>query len=408
MAIVTVQWFFFGFSFAFGPGNTGFGSFQFSVLNFHSTTGSVYGLLPDTVNSQTIPILAFAGYQASFAVITPALISGAVVGRMKLLPYMLFVVLWSTVCYDPICRWIFSPLGWLHIYGALDFAGGCVVHLSSGTSALVAALILGKRHDFDPKNSFDAHNLPFTVLGTGLLWVGWMGFNGGSSLASNGVAAIAMTNTNTAAAAAGLVWILIDAAQGTVSISGACSGIVVGLATVTPAAGYIQPGYALLMGCIGSVIVYGWLKLKTRYLHFDDTLDAFSCHGMSGIVGTFCTGLFCQIDINSAGANGAFYGNPVQLWKQIAAILVTASFSAAITAGILLPMHFTFGITHTSEDQIIGLDQTLHGESWFGPGHHANSSKNPANSNNAGNAGIPLAIVNTAAVPPPAQLKTQV
>ncbi|CAF4578344.1 unnamed protein product [Rotaria socialis] len=352
MAIVTVQWFFFGFSFAFGPGNTGFGSFQFSVLNFHSTTGSVYGLLPDTVNSQTIPILAFAGYQASFAVITPALISGAVVGRMKLLPYMLFVVLWSTVCYDPICRWIFSPLGWLHIYGALDFAGGCVVHLSSGTSALVAALILGKRHDFDPKNSFDAHNLPFTVLGTGLLWVGWMGFNGGSSLASN--------------------------------------------------------GYALLMGCIGSVIVYGWLKLKTRYLHFDDTLDAFSCHGMSGIVGTFCTGLFCQIDINSAGANGAFYGNPVQLWKQIAAILVTASFSAAITAGILLPMHFTFGITHTSEDQIIGLDQTLHGESWFGPGHHANSSKNPANSNNAGNAGIPLAIVNTAAVPPPAQLKTQV
>ncbi|CAM4855908.1 unnamed protein product [Rotaria socialis] len=371
MAIVTVQWFFFGFSFAFGPGNTGFGSFQFSVLNFHSTTDSVYGLLPDTVNSQTIPILAFAGYQASFAVITPALISGAVVGRMKLLPYMLFVVLWSTVCYDPICRWIFSPLGWLHIYGALDFAGGCVVHLSSGTSALVAALILGKRHDF-------------------------------------GVAAIAMTNTNTAAAAAGLVWILIDAAQGTVSISGACSGIVVGLATVTPAAGYIQPGYALLMGCIGSVIVYGWLKLKTRYLHFDDTLDAFSCHGMSGIVGTFCTGLFCQIDINSAGANGAFYGNPVQLWKQIAAILVTASFSAAITAGILLPMHFTFGITHTSEDQIIGLDQTLHGESWFGPGHHANSSKNPANSNNAGNAGIPLAIVNTAAVPPPAQLKTQV
>ncbi|CAM4839355.1 unnamed protein product, partial [Rotaria magnacalcarata] len=260
----------------------------------------------------------------------------------------------------------------------------------------------------DPKNSFDAHNLPFTVLGTGLLWVGWIGFNGGSSLASNGVAAIAMTNTNTAAAAAGLVWILIDAAQGTVSISGACSGIVVGLATVTPAAGYIQPGYALLMGCIGSVIVYGWLKLKARYLHFDDTLDAFSCHGMSGIVGTFCTGLFCQIDINAQGANGAFYGNPVQLWRQIAAILVTASFSAAVTAGILLPMHFTFGIKHTSADQIIGLDKTMHGESWFGPGHHAYPSKNPTNSNNAVHPGVSLAIVDTAAVPSPAQSQNQV
>ncbi|CAF1071011.1 unnamed protein product [Didymodactylos carnosus] len=426
MAIVTVQWCLFGFSFAFGPGNNAFGSFQFGALRFPYQNSSdptlFFGEGVDSLNSPTFPILTFAAYQAAFAVVTPALISGAVVGRMKLLPYMLFIFLWSTFCYDPLARWVFSNQGWLHQYGSLDFAGGTVVHISSGVSGFVSAIILGKRHDYDPKVDMVGHNIPFTVLGAGLLWIGWIGFNGGSALAANGIAALAMTNTNTAAASALLTWVLMDAIRGTISVSGGCSAVVVGLVVVTPAAGFVQPGWALLLGIIGAIIVYwtlqfkkrylhvddtldtftcfctlekvvlfdcfkpaagfvqpGWalllgiigaiivywtLQFKKRYLHVDDTLDTFTCHGVGGIVGAFCTGLFCQTDVNSSGANGAFYGNPIQLWRQIAAILVAFGFCAACTAAILLPMHFTFGIKLTTEDQALGMDGVLHGESW--------------------------------------------
>ncbi|CAF0779916.1 unnamed protein product [Didymodactylos carnosus] len=368
MAIVTVQWCLFGFSFAFGPGNNAFGSFQFGALRFPYQNSSdptlFFGEGVDSLNSPTFPILTFAAYQAAFAVVTPALISGAVVGRMKLLPYMLFIFLWSTFCYDPLARWVFSNQGWLHQYGSLDFAGGTVVHISSGVSGFVSAIILGKRHDYDPKVDMVGHNIPFTVLGAGLLWIGWIGFNGGSALAANGIAALAMTNTNTAAASALLTWVLMDAIRGTISVSGGCSAVVVGLVVVTPAAGFVQPGWALLLGIIGAIIVYWTLQFKKRYLHVDDTLDTFTCHGVGGIVGAFCTGLFCQTDVNSSGANGAFYGNPIQLWRQIAAILVAFGFCAACTAAILLPMHFTFGIKLTTEDQALGMDGVLHGESW--------------------------------------------
>ncbi|CAF0734245.1 unnamed protein product [Didymodactylos carnosus] len=363
MGIVTTQWCLFGFSFTFGPGNNAFGSFNYGALRFPDQT-DLYGSNGDPINSPTFSLLTFTAYEAAFAVITPALISGAIVGRMKLVPYLIFIFLWTTCCYDPLARWIFFSGGWLHTYGTLDFAGGTVVHISSGVSGLVASLVLGKRHDYDPKKIDIPHNLPFTVLGTGLLWIGWIGFNGGSSLAANGVAALAMVNTNTAAASSLMTWVIIDAVRGTVSISGACSAIVVGLVTITPAAGYVQPGWALLMGVIGAVCVYCALKVKKRFLYFDDTLDTFSCHGIGGIVGGFMTGLFCQAELNSGGYNGAFYGNPRQMWLQLAGILTGTVFSAACTAGILLPMHLLFGIKLDIKDQVVGMDRVAHGESW--------------------------------------------
>ncbi|CAF0812400.1 unnamed protein product [Didymodactylos carnosus] len=199
-----------------------------------------------------------------------------------------------------------------------------------------------------------------------------MGFNGGSATAANGLASLALTNTNTAAASALLTWVIIDAVRGTVTISGACSGIVVGLVVVTPAAGFIQPGWALLMGMIGSIFIYFACQLKKKYFHFDDTLDVFTCHGLGGMMGALLTGLFCQIQVNPAGFDGAFYGNPFQLWRQLCGVLTTIAFAAACTAGILLPMHFLFGIKLNPEDQAVGVDRATHGEYWhMAPGSTA-------------------------------------
>ncbi|CAF4465041.1 unnamed protein product [Rotaria socialis] len=310
MGIVIVQWVLFGFSFAFGPPvSEGFGSFDWAVLRFGEIQNSYY--------SPTYPLLTFCMYQATFAVITPALISGAIVGRMKMIPYMIFVLIWSTVCYDPMAHWVWGSNGWLKTLGALDFAGGTVVHIFSGVSGLVASTILGKRHDYDPRST-TAHNLPFTILGTCLLWVGWNGFNAGSANAASGIAALALVNTNVAAASALVTWVVIDAARGHIAVSGACTGSIVGLVAITPACGFVQPGWGLLIGIIGAIIVYCLLLLK-RYMRFDDTLDVAVVHG--GISGAFMTGLFAQKMVNPGGADGAFYGHPAQLWYQIAAIL---------------------------------------------------------------------------------------
>ncbi|CAF3544128.1 unnamed protein product [Rotaria sp. Silwood1] len=267
MAIIPVQWCLFGYSFAFGPGNSVFGSFNYAVLRSFGFN-NFYGENSDPMNSLTIPSLTFVSFQCAFAIITVALISGSVVGRMKLIPYMIFVFLWSTFCYDPLARWIFSGQGWLNRMGTIDFAGGMVVHFASGISGLVAAIILGSRSNFDPNvlKTGQTH-LPFTVLGTGMLWVGWMGFNGGSAVAANGIASLAIVNTNVAAASSMIMWIILDiilgkaAGQnlGVVSIPGTCSATVVGLVVITPGAGYVQPGYALLIGLIGGCIIYLFL-----------------------------------------------------------------------------------------------------------------------------------------------------
>ncbi|CAF2114056.1 unnamed protein product [Rotaria magnacalcarata] len=369
MAIVPVQWCLFGYSFTFGPGNSVFGSFNNAVLRSIGLN-NFYGENSDPINALTIPSLSFVAFESAFAIITVALISGAVVGRMKLIPYMIFVFLWSTLCYDPLARWIFSRQGWLNQIGTLDFAGGIVVHFASGISGLTATTILGSRSDFDPDvlKTGQTH-LPFTVLGTGMLWIGWMGFNGGSALAANGIASLAIVNTNVAAASSMVIWIILDiilgkaAGQslGVVSIPGTCSATVVGLVVITPGAGYVQPGYALLMGLIGGFIVHLSLLGKKRFFHVDDSLDVFSCHGLGGLIGTLLTGLFCQTGVSSEITNGALYGNPIQLWYQVAGILIACAFSVTCTAAILLPMHFTIGIRISRVQQIRGLDNVAHG-----------------------------------------------
>lgn len=369
MGIVPVQWCLFGYSFVFGPGNGYFGSFDFAIFR---TPGqkNIYSEDSDSFTSPTSPTLAFAGYQCAFAIITPALISGAVVGRMKLLPYMIFIFFWSTFCYNPLARWIFYSQGWLVKMGSIDFAGGCVVHLSSGVSALVAAIILGSRAQFDPDVVHTGQTkLPFTVLGTGLLWVGWMGFNGGSALAADGIAALAVFNTNAAAAASMIIWMMLDLLMNRfknqnaniVSIPGACSAIVVGLVVITPAAGYIQPGYAVLFGVSGGSTVFFFVLGKKHFFPVDDTLDVFSFHGLGGLIGTLLTGIFCQKDVNSVAPDGMAYGHPIQLWYQLAAALVTIGYSVACTAVILLPMHYLIGIRLAREDQVRGLDNIAHG-----------------------------------------------
>jgi len=356
MGIVFVQWVLFGFSFAFGPPvSAGFGSFGWSVLRFNESDNAIY--------TPTYPLLTFAAYQGTFAIITPALISGAIVGRMKLIPYMIFIFLWSTVCYDPMAHWIWGSNGWLKTLGTLDFAGGTVVHILSGVSGLVAAAILGKRSDYDPRST-TAHNLPFTILGTCLLWVGWLGFNAGSANSASGLASLALINTNAAAATGLVVWVIIDAIRGHVSISGACVGPIVGLVAVTPACGFIQPGWALFIGLFATCIVYCLLFLK-RYVRLDDTLDVAIVHGGGGICGAFMTGLFSEKWVNpTGGSDGAFYGQPIQLWYQTAGILTAIGFAAACTAGILYPLDWIMGIRLAKEDELEGLDLTAHGESW--------------------------------------------
>ncbi|CAF3678307.1 unnamed protein product [Rotaria sordida] len=356
MGIVFLQWVLFGFSFAYGPPiSVGFGSFGWSVLRFGEYNNAIY--------SPTYPLLTFAAYEGTFAVITPALISGAIVGRMKLIPYMLFIFLWTTVCYDPMAHWVWSNNGWLKHLGTLDFAGGTVVHILSGVSGFVASLILGKRSDYDPRST-TGHNLPFTILGTCLLWVGWCGFNAGSANGADGIAALALVNTNAAAATGLVTWVVIDAIRGHVSISGACIGPIVGLVAVTPACGFVQPGWAVLIGFIATVVVY-FLLLNKRHMHFDDTLDVAIIHGCGGILGAFMTGLFPQKSINPLhGNDGAFYGRPIQIWYQIAGILTAAGFAAACTAGILYPLDWIMGIRLAEEDELEGLDLTEHGENW--------------------------------------------
>ncbi|CAF1406456.1 unnamed protein product [Adineta ricciae] len=365
MAIIPVQWCLIGYSFTFGPGTSIFGSFEYAAQR----PGSFISLSSDR-NSQTIPPSAFMAFQCACAIITPALISGAVVGRMKLIPYMIFIVLWTTCCYDPLARWIFSRQGWLHQIGVIDFAGGLMIHVSSGISGLVAALILRSRVHFDPDVvNAGQTNLPFTVVGTGLLWVGWMGFNGGSALVANGVAALAIVNTNVAAASSMIIWIVLDIihrklnrqTSAFISIPGLCSATVVGLVVITPAAGYIQPGYAIVTGFIGGFLIHSFLSSKKRFFHIDDTLDVFSCHGLGGIVGTLLVGLFSQTDVNQKVNNGALYGNIRQLGYQTVGLLVTIGFSATCTTAILLTMHLTIGIRINRIDQVRGLDNVSHG-----------------------------------------------
>jgi len=299
-----------------------------------------------------------------FAVITPALISGAVAERMKFSAYLVFILLWTTLVYDPVAHWVWGTGGWMKGLGTLDFAGGVVVHVTSGISALAAALYMGRRKNY-LREQMPPHNLPMTVLGAGLLWFGWFGFNAGSALSSGALSTVAFVTTHAAAVAATLTWVVIEwLHRGKPTMFGAATGSIAGLATITPAAGFVSPLSALVIGLAAGAICYTALTMKVR-LGYDDSLDAFGVHGIGGMLGTLGAGLLAEKLINPAGSDGLFFGNAHQFYVQLVSILAAASYSFILTIVLLTLIKATIGLRVTEEEELIGLDLTQHEESGY-------------------------------------------
>ncbi|HDR7276092.1 ammonium transporter [Bacillus paranthracis] len=354
MAIVSIQWIVIGYSLSFGPDWHGLiGTFDWFGLN-----GVSYAPNPDY--SSTIPHNLFMMFQLMFAILTPALISGAFAERMRFSAFLIFILLWTTIVYNPVAHWVWGVGGWLRELGALDFAGGNVVHITSGVAGLVLAIFLGKRKNI---SGTSPHHLPFTMLGAGLLWFGWFGFNVGSALSLNDVALTAFINTNIAAAASALTWMLSEwFFQSKPTAMGAACGVVSGLVAITPACGFITPFSALLIGAIGGVLCFGAVFfLKTKF-GYDDTLDAFGCHGIGGTWGGIATGLFATTTVNSDGANGLFYGNAALLFKQLIAIGATYAFTIIMTYAIIKAINFFLPVRVDEHEEHMGLDISMHGE----------------------------------------------
>ncbi|MDA8326768.1 MAG: ammonium transporter [Nitrospiraceae bacterium] len=358
IAIVSIQWMLFGYSLAFGPDVKGI------IGNLDWVALRNVGLLPNPAYAPTVPHLAFMIYQAMFAVITPALISGAFAERMKFSAYVVFVLLWSTLVYDPVAHWIWGAGGWLKDLGVLDFAGGLVVHATSGFSALAAALFIGRRKDLS-REPMPPHNLPMTVIGAGLLWFGWFGFNAGSALSSGQLSTLAFVTTHAAAVAATATWIVIEwLHRGKPTVFGAVTGSIAGLATITPAAGFVGPDAALAIGVLAGGICYAALNLKPK-LGYDDSLDAFGVHGVGGATGTLCLGLFAALAVNPAGANGLFLGNAQQFYIQLGAVALVAAYSFIVSLVILKIVDVIVGLRISPDYEDNGLDISLHGEEGY-------------------------------------------
>lgn len=372
MGIVGVTWVLWGYSLSFAPGLSFIGGLQWLGLNNVGleTTGYLQGSAPTEVVSYapTIPHQAFMIYQAMFAIITPALISGAIVERVSFRAYALFVLIWSTVIYCPLAHMVWAKGGLLGLYGgmgALDFAGGTVVHISSGVSALVAAIVIGPRKTF-PSQLTSPHNVPFILLGAGLLWFGWFGFNAGSALASGGLATVAFVATNTAAAAAALTWLILEKVlRGKPTAVGAATGAVAGLVGITPAAGFVPPLAAILIGSITAVCCFYAISFKHK-MQIDDSLDTFPVHGVGGTVGAVLTGIFATVEVNSAGKDGLLRGNPGQLVTQIVAIVIAYIVAGVGTFLILKLLDATVGLRLTAEEEFQGMDINEHGEEGYG------------------------------------------
>jgi ammonium transporter, Amt family len=355
MCLVGVWWVLGGYSLSFAPGKGFWGGFAWVGLNG-------VGLEPYADYAATIPHQAFMIFQAMFAIITPALIIGAFAERMKFAAFLTIILLWVTFVYAPVCHWVWGIGGWLRGMGALDFAGGTVVHINAGIAALVMAIVIGKRKNLE-KNIPSPHNMPFVALGTGLLWFGWFGFNAGSALAANGLAANAFVVTNTAAAAAGLSWAIIEwLRNGKPTIFGVCSGAVAGLVAITPAAGFVSVVPAVIIGLLVSVFCFIAVTVIKPKLGYDDSLDAFGVHCVGGIWGALATGLFASKAVNPAGADGLFYGNPHQLLVQFYAVAVTLIYSGIASLVIYKVVDAIIGVRVSEKEEAIGLDLTQHHE----------------------------------------------
>ena len=350
-AIASVIWVVYGYSFAFG--DTSLHGLIAAPANF-----LMMGIGIDDVTG-TIPTILFAAFQLTFAGLTAALISGSIVERMKASSWMIFIVAWVTLVYIPIAHWVWGG-GWLMQMGALDFAGGTVVHINSGVTALVLALVLGKRKD----TSLLPHNLGYSILGAGFLWFGWMGFNGGSALAANGLAASAIIVSNVAAAVAMITWILIDTYRiGKPTVLGAITGAVAGLVAITPAAGFVDVPAAILIGFVTAFVSYFAIYVLKSKIGYDDALDVFGVHGLSGVWGAIATGIFASPAINEAA--GLVFGNPSQVTVQIISIIATAAYAGLITLILAKAIDKTIGLRVDERTEVDGLDSHLHEESGY-------------------------------------------
>jgi Amt family ammonium transporter len=360
MALISVQWVLWGYSLAFGPDKAGL----IGGLEWLGLQG--VGLDPGPY-SDTVPHQAYMLFQLMFAIITPALITGTFAERMKFSTFIVFTLLWATLVYDPLAHWVWGKGGWLGGMGTLDFAGGTVVHISSGISALAAALVIGKRRGFGHE-PMPPHSLPFTVAGAALLWFGWFGFNAGSALSAGALATSAFLVTNTAAASAALAWMFSEwAIRGRPTVLGAASGAVAGLVAITPASGYVGPLTSILIGAVAGFLCYNACNLKTK-LGYDDSLDVVGVHGVGGTWGALATGLFATKAINAAGADGLFYGNPGQLWNQLVGIVAAWVLGFVVTYILLKILDATMGLRVTEEDEVAGLDISQHSETAYSIG----------------------------------------
>jgi len=357
LGVVALEWALMGYSLAFAPGGPLLGSDEWFGL-------FGVGVEPVAAYAPEVPHLAFMAFQMMFAVITPALISGAVVGRMKFRAYIAFALAWAFVVYNPVAHWVWGVGGWIRELGALDFAGGTVVHVTAGVSALVAARILGPRGKHDGKSAHERpHNIPMVVLGASLLWFGWFGFNAGSALSANGIAALAVVTTMLGGAAAVATWVAIELARvGRPTATGASVAAVVGLVAITPGAGFVTPLSAIVIGAIAAVCCYAAVAVVKRHAHLDDALDVFACHGVGGIIGSLLTGVFATKAINPAGADGLLAGNAALLGAQAIGVLAAAVYAAAATAGILVLIRRAVGLRVPSTTVAAGLDAVEHAE----------------------------------------------
>ena len=365
MGIVSILWVLVGASLAFGD-DIGGGVLGDLGLSGLTDLNLIPGFVNDAgVSSLTIPPLLFLAYQLMFAIITPALITGATADRLKFGGYVLFIGLWSVLVYAPVAHWVFSPGGWLFELGALDFAGGTVVHINAGIAALALILVIGKRRGW-PKDAMPPHNLPLTMLGTGILWFGWFGFNAGSALGASGLAAQAFLNTHLAASAGMCAWLLVEKVRdGHATTLGAASGAVAGLVAITPCAGFVTAVPAIAIGGIAGAVCLLAIRLKTKF-GYDDALDVVAVHLVGGIIGSLLLGVFADGKVNSAGTDGLLNGGGGELLgKQLVAVLATLAFSGIVTFVIAKVIEATVGLRVTPDDEAAGLDSTQHAETGY-------------------------------------------
>ncbi len=363
MGVGAVVWMIAGYSLAFAPGSPFLGSLAW--LGLRGVGGA-----PEAAYAPTIPALAFFAFQGMFATITPALVSGAIVERMSFRAYVAFLALWSLVVYAPVAHWVWGAGGFLHAWGALDFAGGTVVHVTAGTAALVAARILGPRQDFK-RIALIPHNVPYVLLGAGLLWFGWFGFNAGSALAANGTASLAFVTTNAGAAAAALTWLALESAiGGHATAVGAATGAVVGLVGITPGAGFVSPLSGLAIGALTALASFTALRLRGR-TSLDDTLDVFACHGIGGITGSLLTGVFASKAANPDGADGLIHGNVALLGIQAGTVAVVFLYTLVVTSAVLVLIKAVTPLRVDLHAELDGLDRRVHGEEAYRGGSAA-------------------------------------